>query len=284
MTSHRQALNNADAVRQASRDGARALIELRAVSKVYDQMAEPVVALRDVDLRIAQREFVSIMGPSGSGKSTLLHILGALDRPSSGQYLLEGVDLTTLKDGELARIRREHFGFVFQSYNLFPELTALENVEVPMIYAGVGARERRRRARELLEQVGLGHRLKHRPAELSGGEQQRVAIARALANGPTVLLADEPTGNLPTEQGRQVMQMLRELNEQGMTVVVVTHDPGVAAWADRLLTLRDGRVVGDEPVAESQALQASVAALQRDLGHGPLGEEAEDDAERGYAG
>src|SRR5690606_24830296 len=213
LTSHRQALNNADAVRQASRDGARALIELRAVSKVYDQMAEPVVALRDVDLRIAQREFVSIMGPSGSGKSTLLHILGALDRPSSGQYLLEGVDLTTLKDGELARIRREHFGFVFQSYNLFPELTALENVVVPMIYAGVGARERRRRARELLEQVGLGHRLKHRPAELSGGEQQRVAIARALANGPTVLLADEPTGNLPTEQGRQVMQMLRELNE-----------------------------------------------------------------------
>lgn len=263
MTSHRQALNNADAVRQASRDGARALIELRAVSKVYDQMAEPVVALRDVDLRIAQREFVSIMGPSGSGKSTLLHILGALDRPSSGQYLLEGVDLTTLKDGELARIRREHFGFVFQSYNLFPELTALENVEVPMIYAGVGARERRRRARELLEQVGLGHRLKHRPAELSGGEQQRVAIARALANGPTVLLADEPTGNLPTEQGRQVMQMLRELNEQGMTVVVVTHDPGVAAWAGRLLTLRDGQIVGDEPVEESEALRASAAALRR---------------------
>mgnify|MGYP001369120333 FL=1 len=260
------------------------LVDLRSVSKVYDQMKEPVTALRDVDLQVWRRHFVAIMGPSGSGKSTLLHIIGLLDRPSAGEYLLEGVDLSTLKDGEMARIRRDHFGFIFQSYNLFPELTAVENVEVPMIYAGVGARERRERAKELLAQVGLEHRLFHRPAELSGGEQQRVAIARALANGPTLLLADEPTGNLPTEQGRLIMQALRELNDQGMTIIVVTHDPGVAAWADRLLTLRDGRVVGDEPVAESQALQASVAALQRDLGHGPLGEEAEDDAERGYAG
>lgn len=260
--------------RSAGHDGRPALIELHAVSKVYDQMAEPVVALREVDLRIEQREFVAIMGPSGSGKSTLLHILGALDRPSSGQYRLEGVDLTTLKDGELARIRRDHFGFVFQSYNLFPELTAAENVEVPMIYAGVGARERRRRAQELLEQVGLGHRLKHRPVELSGGEQQRVAIARALANGPTVLLADEPTGNLPTEQGRQIMQTLQELNQQGMTIIVVTHDPGVAAWAERLLTLRDGRIVGDELVAESEALRARVAMARRTVG--AVGSEAGD--------
>lgn len=236
------------------------LIHLHEVSKVYD-MKEPVVALDAVDLAIYQREFVSIMGPSGSGKSTLLHILGLLDRPSAGLYELEGVDLTTVKDKQLAHIRRDHFGFIFQSYNLFPELTALENVEVPMIYAGVRAAERRRRGAELLDMVGLGHRLRHRPAELSGGEQQRVAIARSLANEPTLLLADEPTGNLPTEQGRQIMQTLRDLNEQGMTVLVVTHDPGVAAWSDRLLTLRDGRIVGDESTRDSEALQAYVAAL-----------------------
>lgn len=233
-----------------------ALITLSGVSRVYDQLKQPVVALQKTDLQITQREFVSIMGPSGSGKSTLLHILGALDRPTTGTYLLEGVDLTALKDKELARVRREHFGFVFQSYNLFPELTALENVEVPMIYAGVPAKQRRSRAKELLERFGLGHRLGHRPLELSGGEQQRVAIARALANGPTLLLADEPTGNLPTEQGRQIMASLAELNKQGMTVVVVTHDPTVAAWGQRLLTLRDGEIVGDEPVSEAPMLQA----------------------------
>lgn len=268
------------------RRGDAALIELRSVSKVYDQMKEPVVAVRDIDLDIEQREFVAIMGPSGSGKSTLLHILGLLDRPSEGEYLLEGVDLTSLKDAELARLRRDHFGFIFQSYNLFPELTATENVEVPMIYAGVGARARRERARELLARVGLEHRFTHRPSEMSGGEQQRVAIARSLANGPTLLLADEPTGNLPTEQGRQIMQALRDLNEQGMTVIVVTHDPGVAAWADRLLTLRDGQIVGDEAVAESEALQASVAALGRAVGHISLAKGDDDDGsdEREYAG
>src|SRR5690606_18698803 len=180
------------------------LIELQHVSKVYDQSKQPVVALQDVSLVIYRGEFVSIMGRSGSGKSTLLNILGLLDRPSHGVYLLEGVDVTTLKDAELARIRRDHFGFIFQSYNLFPELTALENVEVPMIYAGIQSRERRQRARDLLEHVGLGHRLKHRPLEMSGGEQQRVAIARALANSPALLLADEPTGNLPSEQGQQI--------------------------------------------------------------------------------
>lgn len=233
-----------------------ALIQLRSVSKVYDQMKEPVVAVRDINLDIEQRDFVAIMGPSGSGKSTLLHMVGLLDRPTEGEYLLEGVNLARLKDAELARLRRDHFGFIFQSYNLFPELTATENVEVPMIYAGVGARRRRERARELLVQVGLEHRLNHRPSEMSGGEQQRVAIARALANGPTMLLADEPTGNLPTEQGRQIMASLAELNEQGMTVVVVTHDPAVAAWGRRLLTLRDGEIVGDEPVSEAPVLRA----------------------------
>lgn len=235
--------------------GGAVLIRLEGVTKAYDKSKEPVVALRDVDLEIGRREFVAIMGPSGSGKSTLLHILGALDRPTGGTYTLEGVDLTQLKDKELARIRRDHFGFVFQSYNLFAELTAVENVEVPMIYAGVPARERRRRARELLEQVGLGHRLTHRPGELSGGEQQRTAIARALANSPTILFADEPTGNLPSEQGRQVMKALQDLNDLGMTVLVVTHDPAVAAWSRRLLLLRDGTIVADEPTAESRLLQ-----------------------------
>lgn len=232
-----------------------ALIKLDGISRVYDQLKEPVVALQEVNLTIGRREFISIMGPSGSGKSTLLHILGALDRPSTGSYLLDGVDLTLLKDKQLARVRRDHFGFVFQSYNLFPELTAVENVEMPMVYAGVSGRDRRSRATELLEQLGLGHRLGHRPAELSGGEQQRVAIARSLANGPTLLLADEPTGNLPTEQGKQVMDALSDLNEHGMTVIVVTHDPAVAAWGRRLLTLRDGALVGDGPVDESPMLR-----------------------------
>lgn len=241
----------------------RPLIVLEGVDKVYDQMKEPVVALRDINLEIGRREFVSIMGPSGSGKSTLLHILGILDRPSAGRYLLEGVDLTQLKDKELARVRREHFGFVFQSYNLFPELTALENVEMPMVYAGVPARQRRARAKELLEGLGMGHRLGHRPVELSGGEQQRVAIARSLANGPTLLLADEPTGNLPTDQGQQVMQTLADLNRQGMTVVVVTHDPAVAAWGRRLVTIRDGMLEHDMPVAEVPMLQPYLAERSR---------------------
>jgi len=245
-----------DAGSTASREE---LIRLEGVSKVYAKSKEPVVALNEVDLIVRRREFVSIMGPSGSGKSTLLSILGLLDRPTSGVYTLEGVDLTGLKDRELARIRRDHFGFIFQHYNLFPELTALENVEVPMIYAGVPARDRRRRAKELLEQVGLGHRLGHRPSEMSGGEQQRTAIARALANSPTILFADEPTGNLPTEQGQQVMQALKELNEYGMTVLVVTHDPGIALWSQRLLTLRDGRVVSDEPTASSRVLKTQAA-------------------------
>lgn len=228
------------------------LIQLEQVSKVYGQFKEPVAALRDVSLVIERGEFVSIMGPSGSGKSTLLNILGLLDRPSHGAYLLEGVDVTTLKDGELARVRRDHFGFIFQSYNLFPELTAMENVEVPMIYAGVRKRERKERARALLEHVGLGHRLHHRPLELSGGEQQRVAIARALANSPTLLLADEPTGNLPSEQGRMVMETVAGLNRMGMTVIVVTHDPDVARWGTRLVTLRDGQLVADEPIPEAE--------------------------------
>lgn len=252
----------ADAGAKAGRDP---LIQLQGVSKVYTKSKEPVVALSEVDLLVGRREFVSIMGPSGSGKSTLLSILGLLDQPTSGVYALEGVDLTGLKDRELARIRRDHFGFIFQHYNLFPELTAVENVEVPMIYAGAPARDRRRRAKELLEQVGLGHRLNHRPSEMSGGEQQRTAIARALANSPTILFADEPTGNLPTEQGHQVMQALKDLNLHGMTVLVVTHDPGIALWSDRLLTLRDGRIITDEPTASSRFLKTQAALWTGDV-------------------
>jgi len=214
-----------------------------------------VQALEGIDLEIQRGEFVSIMGPSGSGKSTLLNILGVLDQPSRGAYYLEGVDITQLRDGELAQIRNRHFGFIFQSYNLFPELTALENVMVPLMYAGRPRRERRERAEALLAQVGMAHRLKHLPTQLSGGEQQRVAIARALANNPTLLLADEPTGNLATDQGAEIMTLLQELNQQGTTVVIVTHDPAVSAYGRRLLRLRDGKIVSDGPLQEA-ALEA----------------------------
>jgi putative ABC transport system ATP-binding protein len=205
-------------------------------------------ALDRIDLSIQRGEFLSIMGPSGSGKSTLLNILGVLDQPSFGTYYLEDVDITRLKDRELAQIRNRHFGFIFQSYNLFPELTALENVMVPLMYAGKSKRERLERAENLLADVGMGHRLRHLPTQLSGGEQQRVAIARALANNPTLILADEPTGNLATDQGAEVMGILQRLNEQGTTIVIVTHDPNISAYGKRLVTLRDGSIVEDQAV------------------------------------
>ncbi|HAI52912.1 MAG: ABC transporter ATP-binding protein [Limnochordia bacterium] len=231
------------------------MIRLEGVAKEYYMGDVVVQALEGIDLEIQRGEFVSIMGPSGSGKSTLLNILGVLDQPSRGAYYLEGVDITQLRDGELAQIRNRHFGFIFQSYNLFPELTALENVMVPLMYAGRPRRERRERAEALLAQVGMAHRLKHLPTQLSGGEQQRVAIARALANNPTLLLADEPTGNLATDQGAEIMTLLQELNQQGTTVVIVTHDPAVSAYGRRLLRLRDGKIVSDGPLQEA-ALEA----------------------------
>lgn len=231
------------------------MIRLEGIAKEYYMGDVVVRALDGIDLEIQRGEFVSIMGPSGSGKSTLLNILGVLDQPSRGAYYLEGVDITQLRDGELAQIRNRHFGFIFQSYNLFPELTALENVMVPLMYAGRPRRERRERAEALLAQVGMAHRLKHLPTQLSGGEQQRVAIARALANNPTLLLADEPTGNLATDQGAEIMTLLQELNQQGTTVVIVTHDPAVSAYGRRLLRLRDGKIVSDGPLQEA-ALEA----------------------------
>ena len=227
------------------------MIRLHEIGKTYYLTKVEIQALRAITLEIQRGEFVSIMGPSGSGKSTLLNILGVLDLPTSGSYYLEGVDITHLRDKELAQIRNRHFGFIFQSYNLFPELTALENVMVPMMYARRPKSERLARAKELLEQVEMAHRLDHFPNQLSGGEQQRVAIARALANNPTLLLADEPTGNLATEQSAEIMSILQRLNEQGTTVVMVTHDPRISAYGKRLVRLQDGVITADGPTERS---------------------------------
>jgi putative ABC transport system ATP-binding protein len=231
------------------------VIRLEGITKEYFMGDVVVQALNGIDVEIQRGEFVSIMGPSGSGKSTLLNVIGVLDQPTRGAYYLEGVDITQLKDRELARIRNQHFGFIFQAYNLFPELTAMENVMVPLMYAGKPKRERRERAEELLNMVAMGHRLGHLPTQLSGGEQQRVAIARALANNPTLLLADEPTGNLASDQGAEIMNILCQLNAQGTTIVIVTHDPSISAYGKRLLRLRDGKIVADEQVKEA-ALEA----------------------------
>jgi putative ABC transport system ATP-binding protein len=202
-----------------------------------------VDALRGVDLTIARGEFVALVGPSGSGKSTVLNLIGGLDRPTSGQVWINGVELSASDERTLTHHRRQHVGFVFQSFNLLPRLTAEENVALPLMFNGVPEKERQARARVLLERVGLGPRLAHRPTQLSGGEQQRVAIARALVGQPALLLADEPTGNLDTATGAEIMALLKELNqEQGLTLLVVTHDPEVATFADRVVRLRDGRI------------------------------------------
>ena len=202
-----------------------------------------VDALRGVDLSIERGEFVALVGPSGSGKSTVLNLIGGLDRPTGGEVWIDGVELGTTDERTLTRHRREHVGFVFQTFNLLPRLTAVENVALPLMFSGVPRRERLDRARTLLESVGLGQRLTHRPGQLSGGEQQRVAIARALVGHPALLLADEPTGNLDTTTGAEIMDLLKDLNqERELTLLVVTHDPEVASFADRIVTLRDGRV------------------------------------------
>jgi putative ABC transport system ATP-binding protein len=224
-----------------------AVVEARNVSKIFPMAAGSVAALRDVSVRIAPGEYIGVVGPSGCGKSTLLHVLGVVDVPSGGDVLFRDRDVRSLSDAERSGLRLREIGFIFQRFFLLPMLTAAENVELPQAEAGVGRAERKERTRELLDYVGLAARAGHRPSELSGGEMQRVAIARALANRPRLLLADEPTGELDQATGQQIVELIDRLHADGMAVVVVTHDPAVAARAARLVRMRDGRIVEDSP-------------------------------------
>ncbi len=221
------------------------LIELRDVRKVYSTGRLEVQALRGLDLEVGRNEYVAIVGPSGSGKSTLMNILGCLDTPSSGSYTLSGEAVAGLDRNRLAEIRNRHIGFVFQSFNLLPYATALENVELPLLFAGVSAKERRERAAAMLDRVELGDRMEHKPTELSGGQMQRVAIARALVNRPTILLADEPTGNLDSASGKAIVSLFEELHAAGQTIVLITHDSGIAKLASRVVRVQDGQIVED---------------------------------------
>jgi putative ABC transport system ATP-binding protein len=222
-----------------------ALIETVDLWKTYVMGDEEIHALRGVSLQIERGEYVAIMGPSGSGKSTLMNLIGCLDTPSKGSYLLNGKQVSQMNDNELARIRNEEIGFVFQTFNLLPRATALHNVELPLVYAGVAAKDRQERARAALEKVELAARMSHRPNELSGGQRQRVAIARALVNNPSILLADEPTGNLDSKTGLEIMGVFERLHQAGNTIVLVTHEPDVAAFAHRAIHIRDGQVEQD---------------------------------------
>lgn len=221
------------------------IVDIHQLVRQYVLGGQVIHALGGVDLKIAAGEFVAIMGPSGSGKSTMMNMIGCLDKPTSGSYVLDGFDVARLTDDQLAEMRNRKIGFVFQNFNLLAKTTALENVELPMLYAGLSARERRQRAVEVLERIGLGDRLQNRPNELSGGQQQRVSIARALANRPVLLLADEPTGALDSQTTQEIMTLFEELNGQGNTIVLVTHEEEVAAHAQRIIRFRDGRVESD---------------------------------------
>jgi len=223
------------------------------LAREYQMGAEVVHALRGVDIQIKKNEFVACMGPSGSGKSTLMNLIGCLDTPTSGEYWLNGQKVSDLSDDELARIRNKEIGFVFQTFNLLPRADALHNVELPLIYAGMSAKERRERAQRSLQQVGLGDRMDHRPNELSGGQRQRVAIARALVNAPSILLADEPTGNLDSATGNEIMALFQELHDSGQTIVLVTHEHDIAAHARRVVRMRDGKIESDTVSAKPAA-------------------------------
>ena len=224
------------------------VISINNLDKIYDTGAFKVHALRNINFRVKSKEFVSIMGPSGSGKSTLMNILGCLDRPTTGDYVLDGVGIRSLSDGDLAKLRNKKIGFVFQSFNLLPKISALSNVELPMIYGGVGVKERKDRAMDALQKVGLGERAHHKPNELSGGQRQRVAIARALVNNPSIILADEPTGNLDSVSGEEIMSIFQDLNEEGVTIIVVTHEPEIADHTKRIILFKDGNLVEDRIV------------------------------------
>lgn len=221
-------------------------IRLRDIKKIYKMGGQELAALNGINLDIKRGEFAALMGPSGSGKSTLMNILGCLDRPTVGSYELEGNEVAHLSDDELAVMRNKHIGFVFQNFNLLSRISSLENVALPLVYAGVGASERRKRAQEVLEAVGLGDRAGHLPNELSGGQRQRVAIARALVNNPEIIMADEPTGNLDTKSTKEIMEIFQEMHGRGKTIILVTHEPEIAVCANRQLLVRDGVITRDE--------------------------------------
>ena len=221
-------------------------IRLRDIKKIYKMGGQELAALNGINLDIKRGEFAALMGPSGSGKSTLMNILGCLDRPTVGSYELEGKEVAHLSDDELAVMRNKHIGFVFQNFNLLSRISSLENVALPLVYAGVGASERRKRAQEVLEAVGLGDRAEHQPNELSGGQRQRVAIARALVNNPEIIMADEPTGNLDTKSTKEIMEIFQEMHGRGKTIILVTHEPEIAVCANRQLLVRDGVITRDE--------------------------------------
>lgn len=222
------------------------MIKISHISKVYKTGVLETTALSDISFEIKKGEFVAIMGPSGSGKSTLMHILGALDLPTSGEYMLDGEKVSHLSDDELADIRNRKIGFIFQAFNLLPRTTALKNVMLPMLYAGIPKPERLKRAQKYLKMVGLENRMQHTSNQLSGGQQQRVAIARALAGNPAILLADEPTGNIASAQAEEIMQIFQKLNDEGHTIVMITHEPDIAHHAGRIITIRDGKIVSDK--------------------------------------
>ncbi|MGD8463756.1 MAG: ABC transporter ATP-binding protein [Anaerolineae bacterium] len=224
------------------------MLKIENVTKVYQMGEMEVHALRGVSLQIEPGDFLTIMGPSGSGKSTLMNVLGCLDSPTEGSYFLQDQDVSHLSDTQLARVRNKEIGFVFQQFNLLPRTSALRQVELPLMYAGLGARERHQRAKAALEAVGLGDRMGHKPDELSGGQQQRVAIARALVTEPSIIMADEPTGNLDTKSGEEILRIFQQLNERGITIIFVTHDPEIAEYSRRTIHIRDGLIEKDERV------------------------------------
>ncbi len=237
-----------------------AVISINEVGKRYIMGTQKVYALRTVTLDIEENEYVAIMGPSGSGKSTLMNLIGCLDTPTKGEYLFKGESVGKMNDNQLAEIRNREIGFVFQTFNLLPRYSSLKNVELPLVYSGVPGSERQRRAQEALDHVGLGDRVHHKPNELSGGQRQRVAIARALVTKPSIILADEPTGNLDTKTGYEIMALFAELHRGGNTIILVTHEPDIAEYAHRIIRLRDGRIESDEVNANPRQPEAELAA------------------------